>query len=100
HRNFNFDSHGVSIYTITVNATDADTDWTGDKSSSSASQSVTVSDDDTAGPVIVLGGSSGSQNDGQIQSFTWNVSDVSGLSALSVAKNRDHGTAPGEIYRA
>src|SRR5262249_1366478 len=43
-----------------------------------------VTDDDIAGPLITLGGSSGSQNDGQTQSFTWDISDASGLSALSV----------------
>src|SRR5438270_901696 len=36
--------------------------------------------------VIVLGGSSGSENDGQNQVFTWNVSDPgSGLNAVSVS---------------
>src|SRR5207249_8119481 len=71
-------------YTLDVSATDADSDWVGDASSSTDSRAVTVSDDDTAGPVIVLGGSTGSENDGQTQEFTWSVSDASGLSALSV----------------
>src|SRR5207247_93386 len=53
------------------------------------SRSVTVSDDDTAPPQIVLGSSQNAENDGQDQKFTWNVSDPSGLSALSVVVTRN-----------
>src|SRR5207249_716219 len=68
-----------------------------DSLSSSASRSVTVSDDDTAAPVIALGGSTGSENDGQNQNFTWDVSDVgSGLASVGVSITKD-GT---EIYRS
>ena len=44
---------------------------------------------DTAAPTILAGGSMGSENDGQGQSFTWGVSDTSGLSSLSVVIERD-----------
>src|SRR5205085_2644483 len=89
---FNFDSYGPGSFTLDVSATDNDNDWIGDNSCSMASRSVTVTDDDTAGPVITLGGSTGSENDGQAQSFSWNVSDASGLSALSVVIKKDGAT--------
>src|SRR5439155_2898706 len=58
--------------------------------SNSASRSVTVSDDDTDAPTIVLGGSTGSENDGQTQSFNWNISDAgSGLGSISVIVRKD-----------
>ena len=79
---FDFNSFGLGTYEITVNATDADTDWTGDQLSNSASRSVTVSDDDTAQPQIVLGGSTGGETDGDTNHFTWNVTDGSGLTRV------------------
>src|SRR5439155_12334141 len=81
---FNFDTLGLGIYDIAVSAADADQDWTGDTLSNSATRSVTVSDDDTDAPVISLGGSNGSENDGQDQKFTWSVTDGSGLSGVLV----------------
>ncbi|MCI0461807.1 MAG: putative Ig domain-containing protein [Gemmataceae bacterium] len=45
---------------------------------------INVSDDDSTGPTILLGGSSGTETDGQDQQFTWDVSDVSGLSTIDV----------------
>src|SRR5439155_16554715 len=54
---FNFDSYGLGTYEMSVSATDNDTDWVGDQLSNSASRSVVVSDDDTAAPIINLGGS-------------------------------------------
>src|SRR5262249_21333468 len=36
--------------------------------------------------------------DGQTQSFTWNVSDASGLSALSIIITQDTGSGPVVIY--
>src|SRR5205823_4413621 len=65
-------------------------DRTGDALSSSASQSVTVTDDDTTPPIITLGGSTGLENDGQDQFFTWNVEDPeSGLAFVSVMVTKD-----------
>ena len=69
--------------------TDADPDWVGDAMTSTAFRSVTVSDDDTALPVIDLTGSQGSQNDGQNQVFTWDISDASGLASFSVVITQD-----------
>jgi hypothetical protein len=43
-----------------------------------------VNDDDLAGPSIALGGSSGSENHGLTQLFTWNVVDGSSLGPVSV----------------
>src|SRR6185436_5583967 len=60
------------------------TDWEGDKSTETQTRTVVVSDDDTAAPVITLGGSTGAENDGQNQHFTWSVSEASGFSAYSV----------------
>src|SRR5439155_24543158 len=48
-----------------------------------------VTDDDTAAPFILLGGSQNTENDGQDQVFTWNVTDVSGLSSVSVVITQD-----------
>jgi len=39
---FNFDSYGLGDFTITVAASDADSDWTGDASSTTATRQVTV----------------------------------------------------------
>src|SRR5207253_7601127 len=64
---FDFNSYGLGTFQISVIATDADNDGVGDAFTTTASQSVTVSDDDTTPPVIVLGGSTGSENDGQTQ---------------------------------
>src|SRR5207244_7485717 len=77
---FDFNIYGLGVYEIHVSATDADADRTGDALSSTASSMVTVTDDDTDAPVIVTGGSIGTENDGQDQNFTWNVDDAfSGL---------------------
>src|SRR5439155_3171431 len=81
---FDFNAQGLGTYEMSISASDNDTDWVGDQLSNSASRSVTVSDDDTAAPIINLGGSTGAQNDGQDQNFTWDVSDASGLSNVLV----------------
>src|SRR2546427_9232829 len=79
-----------STYAINVTATDADADRANDALTSTASRSVTVSDDDTTPPVIVLGGSAGSENDGQDQTFTWNVTDAgSRLGSVPVSITKD-----------
>src|SRR5206468_1052626 len=85
----------LGSYSISVSATDADSDRANDSLTSTASQTVVVSDDDTTAPVITLGGSSGAENDGQDQKFTWSVVDAgSGLGSVSVSIAKD-GT---EIY--
>jgi hypothetical protein len=81
---FNFDGHGLGTFDITVDATDADNDHPGDAAGSTATRSVIVTDDDTAGPAITLGGSAGDETDGQNQAFTWGVGDASGLSGITV----------------
>lgn len=51
---------------------------------------VTVTDDDTAPPVIALGGSEGNQTDAQNQTFTWNVTDPgSGVASTTVSITKD-----------
>src|SRR5262249_18595129 len=77
---------------ITVDATDADSDRPGDSASSSAARSVAVTDDDDAPPSITLGGSVGSETDGQAQAFTWAVTDASGRGGVSVTVTRDAAT--------
>src|SRR5205085_1898337 len=87
---FDFNSYGLGTYNISVDAADADADRADDSLSSTASRTVVVSDDDTAAPVITITGSEGSENDGQDQSFTWNVQDAgSGLGSVSVSITRD-----------
>src|SRR5439155_18912754 len=56
---------------------------------SSASRAAMVVDDDATGPSIAVGGSTGTETDGQTQSFDWNISDTSGLSAISVVITQD-----------
>src|SRR5205823_4008330 len=82
---FNFDSYGLGTFAISVSATDNDSDRAGDAATSSASRSVNVSDDDIAPPEITLGGSQNTEDDGQNQVFTWDVSDTgSGLDSVAV----------------
>src|SRR5439155_275701 len=81
---------GRGTYQINGSATDADNDSLGDALASSASHSVVVSDDDSAAPVVTLGGSTGNENDGQDQTFTWNVTDAgSGIGSVAVSITRD-----------
>src|SRR5207247_338929 len=89
---FNFDSFGLGNYSLTVTATDADNDRTGDSLTTTQTRTVTVTDDDTAAPTITLGGSSGTQTDGQNQNFTWNVTDASGLASVAVTITRNGST--------
>src|SRR5439155_10582043 len=88
--NFNFDGLGLGTYEMSISATDADGDRADDALTSTASRTVVISDDDTAAPVITLGGSSGTETDGQDQTFTWNVTDAgSGLGSVSVSVTKD-----------
>jgi hypothetical protein len=66
-----FDALGLGTFTITVDATDALGHTT------HVTQSVTVTDDDTAGPAIDLSGSTAT-------SFVWTVSDPSSLQSVLV----------------
>src|SRR5439155_6065515 len=73
-----------------ITATDADGDRLGDAMTASGSRAVSVSDDDTAAPIITLGGSTGSETDGDNQHFTWDVVDAgSGLANVLVSITRN-----------
>ena len=63
---FNFDSYGLGTFTMTISATDADNEWSGDRAMSSTTRTVVVVDDDPNGPSIVLGGPSGMAGDNAI----------------------------------
>src|SRR5439155_27124580 len=86
---FDFNSYGVGTYELSVSATDADNDRANDNLSSSMGRTVVISDDDTTPPLIVLGGSQGSEYDGQNQNFTWNVTDASGLDSVRVTIHKN-----------
>src|SRR5439155_748609 len=86
---FDFNTFGLGTFDITVSATDADSDRANDALTSNASRSVVVTDDDVAPPTIVLGGSQGAQTDGEINVFTWDVSDASGLLTVDVTVTQD-----------
>ena len=91
---FNFDAYGLGTFVMSATATDADNDWSllgSDSLNSSATRSVTVVDDDTAGPTITLGGSLGTETDDQNQVFTWGITDASGVSARQVSITRNGG---------
>src|SRR5439155_2642192 len=62
----------------------------GQLASPTATASITIND--VTPPQIVLGGSSGNENDGQTQAFTWSVSDPSGLGSLLVTVTHDGNT--------
>jgi uncharacterized repeat protein (TIGR01451 family) len=85
---FDFNAFGPGIFEMTVSATSTLS------YSSTASRSVTVTDDDTASPLTVLGGSSGTEIEPDHQEFTWSVSDASGLSAVSAELTQDSGSGP------
>ncbi len=73
-----FNHLGLGQFAVTITATDTDGE------TAVATRTVTVTDDDTSGPAITLGGSSGTGLEIDTNEFTWNVTDDSGLSALSV----------------
>src|SRR5439155_24230257 len=83
-------TYGMGTSGTNTTATDANTARFKYALTSTASRSVSVSDDDTEAPIITLGGSSGAENDGQDQSFTWTVTDAgSGLGSVLVSITRD-----------
>jgi hypothetical protein len=83
--------YGLGTYEFIVTVVDDDNDWDSDRLSTSASRTVTVIDDDTAGPAIKLGGSEGNESDDQNQLFTWNIMDASGIAARQVSITRNGG---------
>lgn len=90
----NFDSFGVGNFVLEVTAKDADNDWSGDGASTSNATFAGIVDDDTADPLITIGGPSsvapgGIQADGDTQRFDWAVSDPSGVSAVLVNLRRN-----------
>jgi hypothetical protein len=85
----NFDTFGLGVYELAITATDADNDGPGDSATSSLSDFVTVTDDDVLPPVIVIGGSSGTETDIVVNEFNWTTSDPSGVSAVTATITRD-----------
>jgi Ca2+-binding RTX toxin-like protein len=81
-----FDPLTIATTTLTVSADDGLASPV-----TNAVTTVQVADDDPTGPVIVLGGSQGTETDLADQVFTWDVSDPSGLSRVDVVIKR--GTA-------
>ncbi|MFO0906171.1 MAG: PEP_CTERM-anchored TLD domain-containing protein [Pirellulales bacterium] len=73
----------LGTYTLSVSATDEH------GVSSSNSRSLTVVDDDTTAPTLGLTGSTGTENDGANQSFSWTTSDASGIFSSSVSVTRN-----------
>ena len=91
-----FQSLAPGSYYIRAKATDNDTDWGGGDRKSAMpndawvqSAAFTVTDDDASAPTILLSGSSGTESHGLTQSFTWDVSDVSGLGSVVVTVQKD-----------
>ena len=58
---------------------------------------IIVTDDDEIPPVIILGGSIGNETDDQSQSFSWSISDASGLASSEVSMTRNGGGMYGGI---
>src|SRR5207249_876065 len=81
---FDFNSYGLGNYQLFISALDADNDRDDDALSNGAFVSVTVVDDDNSAPVITLTPATATQNDGQNQIFTWNVTDASNPLAVLV----------------
>ena len=82
---FNLNSLSPGTYTIWAKATDNDTDLGSvDRLTTTTSRVFTISDDDTSGPSITLGGSSGTESHGVTQAFSWNIADPSGVGSRSV----------------
>lgn len=85
---FNLDPYGAGDYTITFAAPNPENQGSSD-GDSWFQQTISIADDDTDAPAIVLGGSSGIEDDSQDQHFTWDISDASGLSSVHVALLRN-----------
>jgi len=72
----------LGLKTVKVRVTDDE------GTSTVATSTVNVTDDDTAGPSITLGGSTGTQTDIATQAFTWSTADPSGISSVAVIVKR------------
>ena len=79
---FDFNHRGPGQYEIMVTAHDSSGAVT--HSNVDGPYMTVVSDDDPIPPTLTIGGSSGTQDDGETQVFTWMVSDPSGVSFVSV----------------
>jgi ELWxxDGT repeat protein len=89
---FNLNGLPPGTYRIEATATDADNDRSGDSLTSSNTETFSIFDDDTQGPLIVLGGSVGSESHGLTQAYTWSVSDPSEIAGTSVVIMRNGST--------
>lgn len=77
---FDFNAFGVGDYSVTITATDNDTDWQDDQLSSQQIVEFSIVDDDTTPPVIEI--QADDSLDGEDTFLTWRVSDESGLNGL------------------
>ena len=78
---FNLDSLGAGEYSITVSATDDDSDRDGDELSATVTETFTIADEDSDPPTIGI--SLPNDVDGDDNLLMFNVSDASGLQAVS-----------------
>jgi len=89
--NINFDNLGAGEFEISVRVVDGDQDWTGDSKTSVARRSVNVVETSSQlPPDIQIGGSAGDETDGELQEFSWSVTDAnSDLATVAVEVSRD-----------
>ncbi|KAA5539564.1 PKD domain-containing protein [Roseiconus nitratireducens] len=95
---FSLNQYGPGYYQIRVTATDADSDWNGDRRTTAlTTRSVRVIDDDVVPPRITffdrlgepLLGTSTSESHGLDNTIAWSVTDASGLSSVHATLRRD-----------
>ena len=79
---WDLNAEGPGEYEITVTATDADNDSPGDELTSTQTMQFSILDDDTSPPIIAIG--LPNESDGQNNRVSWDVTDASGLSVVSV----------------
>lgn len=87
-----FNDLGLGLFEIELTAADSE------GAVVVAGRAATVVDDDADAPIITLDGSSGTQLEIDTNEFSWDVTDPSGLSVLSVVVTRDAGDGPEVIY--
>ncbi len=92
---FDLNSHGAGQFSITISATDNDTDHgVGDRKSGSASMSITITDDDTTGPTIAFTGAF-DRTDAADNIVGWTITDDdSGIASRKVELFRVGETTP------
>jgi Ca2+-binding RTX toxin-like protein len=94
----------VGTYTAVLTAYDNDIDrGAGDRSRSTATHTWQVVDDDADAPAIIAGSTpGGSQTDVNTlpRQLTWDVTDVSGLSSITVRVTRDTGSGAQQIFES